>query len=97
MNVADTSNETTLTCELDIEALRKRRARPYMDKHASSMNFLAELNTAAHAPIFEQYATWPADHWLEHPIRSGAENHALISDVIRQRIDAGLQVPPSED
>ena len=97
INVADTSNETTLTCEIDIEALRKRRARPYMDQHASSMNFLAEINTAVHAPIYSAYSTWPADHWADTPIQTGAENHAVINEVIRERIAQGLQVAPDDD
>ena len=94
MNVADTSNETVLTCEIDIEALRRRRVRPYMDPHASSMNFLAELNTQVHAPLYASHTLWPADHWAHSPIREGGENHQVINDVISRRIKEGRLVPP---
>ncbi len=83
-----------LTAEIDIEALRKRRARPYIDYYAEGMNFLAEVNTAIHAPIYEKYRTWPEDHWAETPIQRTEENHDLNAAVVEKRINAGLQVPP---
>ncbi len=91
---ANTSNETMVHCEIDIEALRKRRARPYIDYHAEGMNFLAEVNTAIHAPIYQKYQTWPADYWADTPIQHTEENHQVNAEVVRARIAAGLQVPP---
>ncbi len=96
MITADTSNETMVTCEIDMESLRRRRARPYLDYHAEGMNFLAEVNTAIHAPIYDTYRTWPADHWADRPMVRTEENHELNSEVIRARIAAGLQIPPKE-
>ncbi len=77
----------------NIESLRRQRARP-IDYHAEGMNFLAEVNTAIHAPIYQTYQTWPADYWADRPIQRTEENHELNAEVIRARIAAGLQVPP---
>jgi len=96
MTIANTSNETVLTCEIDIEALRRRRTRPHTDYPSSDMNFLAEVNTAIHAPIYQSYSTWPADHWAEAPMARGDENFALVNRVIEERIAAGLLVPPED-
>ena len=93
--IAETTNETMLTAEIDIEALRRRRARPYLDYYAEGMNFLAEVNTAIHAPIYDKYRTWPEDHWAETPIQHTEENHDLNAAVVKKRIEAGLQVPPA--
>lgn len=94
IDVAQTSNETMLTCEIDIDALRRRRTRPYLDPHSSGMNFLAELNTAIHAPIYQKYSTWPADHWADQPMQRGEENFELVNQVIETQLKNGRLVPP---
>lgn len=87
LNMARTSNETMVTAMVDIEALRRRRQRP-------TMNFLAELMPAIHAPIYAEEAMFPVNHWLSAPIADGAENRVLAREVIEARTRSGRLVAP---
>jgi hypothetical protein len=89
MNLANTSNETMVTAEIDIEALRRRRAEP-------RLNFLAELSPGIHAPIYQQADCWPVDHWATSPVTSVEENRTVARAVIEQMTADGTLTAPSK-
>ena len=87
MNIATTSNETMITAEIDIEALRRRRA-------TAKINFLAELSPQIHAPIYAAARCWPADHWAAEPIGSAEDNRVVEREVIAQMMRDGVYTAP---
>ena len=87
MNMARTSNESMVTAEIDIEALRRRRARP-------KINFLAELSPQIHAPIYAEAQCWPTDRWAETPITGVAENRDVEREVIQRMTANGVLTAP---
>jgi predicted amidohydrolase len=89
LNMAESAGETLITAEIDIEALRRRRARP-------SLNFLAELAPQIHAPIYAATQAWPIDRWADQPMTGVAENRAVETEVIRQMTAAGTLVAPAQ-
>jgi len=88
LNMAESAGETMITAEIDIEALRRRRAR-------ASLNFLAELSPQIHAPIYAAAQTWPANHWLQRPGTGVADNRAVEAEVIARMTRNGGLVAPS--
>lgn len=88
MNIANTSSESMITAEIDIEALRRRRAQP-------RLNFLAELSPGIHAPMYQQAECWPTDHWADKPITSAEENREVQREVIRRMTANGIFKAPS--
>lgn len=87
MNMAETSNETMISAEIDIEALRRRRAKP-------KINFLAEVSTQIHAPIYAAAQGWPIDHWADKPIADAGENRVLEREVIAKMTANGILKAP---
>lgn len=88
LNIADTSNETMITAEIDIEALRRRRASP-------SVNFLAELNPQIHTPIYEKSRLWPTNGWADQPLRDVSENEQAAREAIGRMTEAGVLAAPA--
>ncbi|MEY3465148.1 MAG: nitrilase-related carbon-nitrogen hydrolase [Steroidobacteraceae bacterium] len=88
LNMAESAGETMITAQIDIEALRRRRAR-------ASLNFLAELSPQIHAPMYAQARAWPANHWLERPGTGVADNRAVEAEVIAGMTRDGVLVAPS--
>ena len=88
LNMTESAAETMVSAEVDIEALRRRRARP-------SLNFLAELSTRIHAPIYADAEHWPLNGWADHPGTGVAENRTVESQVIAAMTNSGVLVAPS--
>ena len=88
LNMAESAGETMITAQIDIEALRRRRAR-------ASLNFLAELSPQIHAPMYAQARAWPANHWLAQPGTGVADNRAVEAEVIADMTRDGVLVAPS--
>ncbi len=88
LNMAESAGETIITAEVDIEALRRRRAR-------ASLNFLAELSPQIHAPIYAATQAWPTNHWADKPMASVAENRAVEAAVITRMQTAGVLTAPT--
>ncbi|HPF27477.1 MAG TPA: nitrilase-related carbon-nitrogen hydrolase [Steroidobacteraceae bacterium] len=88
LNMAESAGETIITAEIDIEALRRRRAR-------ASLNFLAELSPQIHAPIFAAAECWPTNHWADTPMTSIADNRTVEADVIARMQAAGVLTAPA--
>jgi deaminated glutathione amidase len=91
LNMAESAGETIVAAEIDIEALRRRRAR-------ASLNFLAELSPQIHAPLYAAARLWPANRWLDAPGSGVAENRKVEAEVIaRMTADGVLTAPTRPD
>ncbi len=60
VNLAETTGETILQADIEIERLRQRRGQ-------MQMNFLAQLQTHIHAPVYARHSRWPRDLWAAEP------------------------------
>ncbi|HKZ73837.1 MAG TPA: nitrilase-related carbon-nitrogen hydrolase [Steroidobacteraceae bacterium] len=89
MNMAETSGETMITAEIDIEALRRRRQRP-------SANFLAELSPQIHAPIYASARAFPLDRWASKPMTGVAENRHVEEETIARMTAGGILQAPGK-
>jgi predicted amidohydrolase len=89
LNMAESAGETLISAEIDIEALRRRRAR-------ASLNFLAELSPQIHAPMYQQAQAWPVNRWLDAPASGVAENRRVENEVIAQMMQNGVLTPPGQ-
>ncbi len=87
MNMAESAGETLITAEIDLEALRRRRAR-------ASLNFLAEVSPQLHAPIYAAAEGWPLNHWADKPMTGVADNRRLEAEVIAKMTRNGVFVAP---
>jgi len=56
MNIAETTGETILQVDIEIERLRQKRSQ-------LQMNFLAQLQTEVHARQYARKKMWPAHMW----------------------------------
>lgn len=88
LNMAESAGETLISAEIDIEALRRRRAR-------ASLNFLAELSPGIHAPIYAAASNWPLNGWAQSPGTGVAENRRVESEVIADLTRRGVLVAPT--
>lgn len=87
LNMAESAGETLITAEVDIEALRRRRAR-------ASLNFLAELSPGIHAPIYAAARHWPINGWAERPGTGVADNRRVEAEVIADLTRRGVLMAP---
>ena len=88
LNMAESAGETLITAEIDIEALRRRRSR-------ASLNFLAELSTGIHAPIYAAARHWPLNGWAQTPGTGVAENRKVEAEVIADLTRRGVLMAPT--
>lgn len=88
LNMAESAGETLIAAEIDIEALRRRRAR-------ASLNFLAELSPGIHAPIYASARAWPLNGWAERPSTGVADNRRVEAQVIRSLTERGVLTAPT--
>ena len=87
LNMAESAGETQITAEIDIEALRRRRAR-------ASLNFLAELSPGIHAPIYAAAQNWPLDGWADRVGTGVADNRRVEAEVIADLTRRGVLTAP---
>jgi hypothetical protein len=88
LNMAESAGETQVSAEIDIEALRRRRAR-------ASLNFLAEFSPRLHAPVYAAAEAWPLNGWLQAPGTGVAENRRVEAEVIAGMTRRGVLVAPA--
>jgi len=78
VNLAETTGETILQADIEIERLRQKRGQ-------MQMNFLAQLQTHIHAPVYQRHPRWPANLWAAQPPPDNMANikagHGIISDL----------------
>lgn len=82
-------DEFLVSSEIEIEALREFRI-----SGNPKGNFLAQLQTQLHAPIYEKANLFPSNGWEKKPISSEAENKALEMNIIQQMLQNGVLVAP---
>jgi predicted amidohydrolase len=87
-NIAETTGEAILQADLEIERLRQKRGQ-------IQMNFLAQLQTHIHAPVYQQHQRWPANLWSESPPTNNMANIKAGQEVISALHDDGSLVAPS--
>ena len=87
-NIAETTGEAILQADLEIERLRQKRGQ-------IQMNFLAQLQTHIHAPVYQQHQRWPANLWSESPPTNNMANIQAGQEVISALHDDGSLVAPS--
>jgi predicted amidohydrolase len=74
--------ECAVSAKIDVESLRRHRARPMA-------NWLAQLQPFLHAPDYAAARLWPPGHWEHRPMQDGAEQLDLEAQVARRLADGG--------
>lgn len=85
LNKINGPGEATIKGPIDLEALRRVRARPF---HPVTMR--AEM----YAREYDNFPGWPNDEFLERPIASIEETRDLFSRIVQERRDRGIDQPP---
>lgn len=85
LNKINGPGEATIKGPIDLEALRRVRARPF---HPVTMR--AEL----YAGEYARFPGWPNDGFLEKPIESIEETRALFGKIVQERQELGIDQPP---
>jgi predicted amidohydrolase len=88
VTLAETTGETILQADIEIERLRQKRGQ-------MQMNFLAQLQTHIHAPVYQRHQQWPANLWAEAPPPDNMANIKAGQKVIESLQEDGVFVPPS--
>ena len=86
LNKINGPGEATIKGPIDLEALRRVRARPFHP---------VTLRAEMYAREYENFPGWPNDHFLERPIESIEETRELFSRIVRERRDRGIDQPPA--
>ena len=87
VNIAETTGETILQADIELERLRQKRGQ-------MQMNFLAQLQPHIHAPFYAEKSLWPAELWASEPPASNFANIKAGIEVIKQLQEDGTFVPP---
>lgn len=87
VNIAETTGETILQADIELERLRQRRGQ-------MQMNFLAQLQTHVHAPFYAQMALWPKELWADTPPDGNMANIKAGMKVIGDLQQQDLFVKP---
>jgi hypothetical protein len=88
ITIAETTGETILQADIELERLRQRRGQ-------MQMNFLAQLQTHVHAPYYTDTALWPKELWSENPPDGNLANIKAGMKVINDLQQQDLFVPPA--
>ena len=88
VTLAETTGETILQGDIEIERLRQKRGQ-------MQMNFLAQLQPHVHAPIYARSQLWPANLWAESPPPNNMANIKAGQGVISRLQEEDLLVPPA--
>lgn len=89
VNIAETDNETIVTGEIDIEALRRRRGQV-------GRNFLAQLQPHIYAHVLRQHEgkLWPQNAWAQEPVKTARQNNQLVLDAVDRMQKQGTYAAP---
>jgi hypothetical protein len=88
VTIAETTGETILQADIEIERLRQKRGQ-------MQMNFLAQLQTHIHAPFYQRKEMWPARMWAENPPPGDIGNIKAGREVIARLLNDGTFVRPA--
>ena len=88
VTLAETSGETILQADIEIERLRQKRGR-------MQMNFLAQLQTHIHAPFYERHQRWPANLWAKTPPPNNMANIKAGLEIVENLQKEDVFVPPA--
>jgi predicted amidohydrolase len=86
LNIADTSAETIVAAEVDIEALRRRRT-------TVGMNFLIQAQPHLYAEVLRRKQLWPKNLHRDAPVQSGRQNNEEGVRVVKRMTEAGIFAP----
>ena len=89
INLAETTGETILQADIEIERLRQKRGQ-------MQMNFLAQLQTHIHAPFYQKSQRWPANLWANEPPPNNMANIKAGQKIIATLQEEDSIVAPSE-
>jgi predicted amidohydrolase len=90
VNLAETTGETILQADIELERLRQKRGQ-------MQMNFVAQLQTHIHAPVYARHQCWPPDLWADTPPPNNMANIKAGQQAIAALQDAGTFVRPADD
>ena len=90
MATAETGGECVIRAEIDIEALRRRRAN-------WRSNYLAQLPTDLFARVYEQAKIYPTNHWADKPIEELDEYGQLAEKIMADLYERGNAGASSDD
>ena len=88
VNMAETTGEAILQADIEIERLRQKRGQ-------MQMNFLAQLQTHIHAPVYQQHEMWPPNLWSDKPPPGNMANILAGQKVISALHEKQAFVPPT--
>ena len=88
VNLAETTGETILQADVELERLRQKRGQ-------MQMNFLAQLQTHIHAPVYARHERWPANLWSDTPPPGNLANIKAGVKVVSRLQTQGDFVPPA--
>ncbi len=84
----DSLDEATIVAEIDIDQLRKTRAR-------SANNILAMIRGDIYGPLYQNLEAWPTDRWNQKPIQDTSEAKVVIKEVLERLYRKGTLTRPS--
>ncbi len=87
LNIADGSGESIISAEVDLDALRKARARV-------EGNWLVQAQAQVYAATLKRRSLWPANLHREAPPESGRVNNLAGVEVVKELTAAGVFVAP---
>jgi predicted amidohydrolase len=88
VTLAETSGETILQADIEIERLRQKRGQ-------MQMNFLAQLQTHIHAPVYARHQRWPANLWADTPPPNNMANVKAGLEIVEKLQSEDHFVPPA--
>lgn len=77
--------ETTIKGPIDLENLRRVRAKPFHP---------VTLRSEMYAQEYANFVGWPNDLFLDKPIESIEQTRAVFNDLVQQRRDLGIDRAP---
>ncbi|HWL42137.1 MAG TPA: nitrilase-related carbon-nitrogen hydrolase [Ilumatobacter sp.] len=75
--------ETTIKGPIDLEALRRVRAKPFHP---------VTLRAEMYAKEYETYVGWPNDGFADEPIESIEQTRAMFRDLVERRRELGIDI-----
>ena len=87
LNKINGPGEATIKGPIDLEGLRRVRARPF---HPVTMR------AAMYAREYATYPGWPLDGFADRPIADIDETRALFNSIVTERRTRGIDTPPRD-
>ena len=81
------AGEATIQANIDLNALRRVRARPFHP---------VTLRAKMYAKEYEDTVSWPLDGFADKPIESIEETRALFRSLVEERRARGIDIPARE-